>query len=133
MQGWLNWQHSFKRMMVMTTKNLIKAAHMIHKLHHMIQDISVSEAQVISITASIQGHGLVVVMNHVIGDQLVTTLIIQVPALVMENILTGMIGTAHDPINTTNPDHGHEVMTRSTSININTNINTHRIDHCFIM
>ena len=123
MQEWLNWQRNFKRTMMMSlAEDLLKVAQVSHMLRHMIQDILVNKAPVISITSIIQGHGLVVMIHHSIGDRLATNLTIGTPALVILNLPTNINITSYNPTDIINPDPDHVVVTRSISTNINTNI-----------
>ena len=84
MQGWLNWQHNFKRIMILLrVKNPLKTVHMIHTLRQVIHGISVSKGPVTSITDGDQDQDLAVTMHHLTEDQSPTALTILTPAIVM--------------------------------------------------
>ena len=74
MQEWLNlWLNYKKTMRSLANKDLVKAAHVIHMLHHMIRGASVNKAPMTSITSVVQGHGHAVMMHRLTKDQLVMT------------------------------------------------------------
>ena len=75
MQGWLNWLHNLKRMMIpLRTKNPLKTAHMIHTFHQVICGVSVNKAPVRSITDGDQDQDPVVMMYLLTEDQLPTAI-----------------------------------------------------------
>lgn len=122
-QGWLNWQHNFKRKMMMLPTMEVKAAHMIYTSHHMIQDILVNKAPVITIISAIQDHNLTITMMHHMMTS-ITAHMIKVLVLTLTDMMIDI------PIST-DLDHDHVVMTRNINTNININISTQRVDELY--
>ena len=83
MQEWLNLWLSCKKMMSLINKDLVKAAHMICMLHHMIQGNLVNKAPITGIASIIQGHGHTIIIHRLTKDQLVRTHMIWILAPMM--------------------------------------------------